>query len=128
MQDASDTLDDVNYRTFRAIMKLLGNDSVRVVRAGDLSVKSMEPTERLVELCAAVDARQYVAGRGGRNYMRVEMFEQAGVEIIWQAFDPARVIYPQPGKSFIPGLSAIDCLFNVGPEQTRSLAIAAWKP
>lgn len=128
LEAATDKLDDVNFRSFSALLGLLRGKPLRIVRAGELPAVSEDPTERLVGLCTAVGAKRYIAGKGGSNYLRVELFEQAGIEVTWQEFEPARVCYPQLGKSFVPGLSAIDCLFNVGPEQTRALALAAWIP
>lgn len=128
VREASDNLDDINFRTFLALLALLDGDSVRVQRAGELPARSADPTDRLVELCVVTGASRYIAGKGGHKYLRVEAFSQAGIEIIWQTFNPESVIYSQPGKTFIPGLSVIDCLFNVGPEKTRELVLGAWIP
>src|ERR1035438_1849372 len=91
--EASDSLDDVNLRTFLALLSLLGDGGLRVQRAGELPARSADPTDRLVELCVVTGANRYIAGKGGHKYLRVEAFEQAGIEIIWQAFDPDQVIY-----------------------------------
>ena len=98
------------------------------VRVGDLGGTSEEPTDRLVEACRAVGAKTYIAGKGGRNYLRTEAFEKAGIGVVWQQFDPASVPYPQTGPGFVPGLSVLDCLFNVGPEEAARLIRAAWAP
>jgi hypothetical protein len=58
----------------------------------------------------------------------MECFDEAGVEVIWQTYSPERVVYSQSGKVFIPGLSTIDCLFNIGPAKTRELILSAWRP
>ena len=125
---ADDSLDDIDFRTFRAFVELLDANSTRIVRAGELAVCSQDPTQRLVDLCAAVGATRYIAGKGGRNYLRTELFEQAGIEVVWQDFEPSKLVYTQIGKAFLPGLSSVDCLFNVGPERTRELALSAWTP
>ena len=62
------------------------------------------------------------------NYLETEQFERAGIEVIWQEFSPANVVYPQAGGEFVPGLSFVDCLFNVGPEEARALVTQAWQP
>lgn len=125
---ASDALTDIDLRAFEAVLRLLDAGGVRVVRVGDLGVASEEPTERLVEIVRAVGGTTYVAGKGGRNYLRTEDFEKAGIGVVWQAFDPAAVPYPQTGPDFVPGLSVVDCLFNVGPEEARRLIRGAWAP
>jgi hypothetical protein len=130
LERSSDCLDDVNYQTFSAVLEMLGADALRIERAGDLVTSSADAdaTERLLEICLAVGATGYIAGEGGRNYMRTDLFEQRGVKILWQHYDPLTVSYPQPGNGFLPGLSVVDCLFNVGAARTRDLALQAWSP
>jgi len=125
---ASDTLDDVNYQTFLALLGLLDGTHVRIERADAIALTSEDPTKRLVEICTHFGATHYIAGRGGHSYMELQEFASAGVEIAWQDFDFNELIYPQPGETFVPGLSAIDCLFNVGPQKTRDLITQAWSP
>ena len=125
---ATDSLDSVNYETFTAMLELLGIPGVRILRANCLDVESPDPTVRLAHMCAKLGATRYIAGRGGRNYLRVAEFEKLGIEVIWQDFHSEEVSYPQLGKTFVAGLSAIDCLFNVGPERSRNLIEGAWKP
>jgi len=128
MNRASDTLDDVNYQTFVALLNLLEMDHVRVVRAGEIPVDTTDPTERLVQTCKHLGVTRYIAGKGGHNYLELEQFDRAGIEIVWQDFDFNQIVYPQAGKNFVPGLSLIDCLFNVGPTATRDLVRDAWTP
>jgi len=128
IEEAQDTLNDVNWKTFRVVLALMGVDTLRVERMANLAVTSSDPTIRLVEACKLVGATHYISGRGGHKYLRVEEFQKEGIEVVWQEFDPNRVVYKQAGKVFVPGLSVIDCLFNTGPEETRSLALNAWLP
>jgi hypothetical protein len=128
IEGAGDSLDDVNSKAFAAVLSLLGATTVRVERMENLAVTSNDPTIRLVEACRLVGATHYIAGRGGHNYLQVEEFQKEGIDVVWQEFDPGRVVYGQQGKVFVPGLSVIDCLFNVGPEECRQLALNAWAP
>jgi hypothetical protein len=125
---SSERLEDVNYRSLAAVLDLLGFDRSRIVRAGELRVETGDPTLRLVELCRALGADRYLAGRGGRNYLRVEEFEKVGIEVVWQEFDASRATYRQGGPGFVPGLSVVDALFNLGPQKCRELIQTAWTP
>ncbi len=91
-------------------------------------VTTVEPTERLMKLCQELGATHYISGRGGRDYMRVEEFESAGVNIIYQDLDFNNVSYSQGDSVFVPGLSIIDAIFNIGPMETRKLTASVWKP
>ncbi len=128
LREETDRLEVVNLRTFQAMLSLLGENLPRIVRAGELAIESEDPTGRLVEMCAKLGATRYIAGKGGHNYLETEQFERAGIEVIWQEFSPANLVYPQAGGEFVPGLSFVDCLFNVGPEEARALVTQAWQP
>jgi WbqC-like protein family len=125
LEDSNDSLVDVNCRSLEAVLRLLGVE-VRLLRASQLGADAEDPTDRLVAICRAVGARRYIAGRGGRNYLRVDTFDRAGIEILWQQCEPSE--YPQSGPGFLPGLSVVDCLFNVGPAEARRLVELAWQP
>jgi hypothetical protein len=75
-------------------------------------------TARLVNLCRRFGADTYLAGAGGRDYMDVSLFEEAGVAVEFQDFTCP--VYPQRWAGtcdeFIPDLSVIDLLLNCGPQ------------
>lgn len=120
-----DRLDLVSEAAFRAVLGLFGGPAVRIVRSGDLRADASDPTQRLVEICREVGATRYLAGRGGRKYMRVEDFERAGIEVVWQEYDASTVTYPQGGGEFLGGLSVLDALVHVGSAAARELALSA---
>jgi WbqC-like protein family len=127
IDDATDDLSGTNRALFVAILGLLGGGP-QVVPVSDLGVSAKDPTERLVEICRIVGADQYVAGRGGKNYVRGEAFEREGIEVLWQEFVAEQAVYRQFRGKFVSGLSVIDCLFNVGSSATREIVSAAWVP
>ena len=69
----------------------------------------------ILNLCRAVGADGLLAGFGAsRQYLDPEAFARAGVRVQWHEF--AHPEYPQCGaQPFIPGLAALDLLFNCGP-------------
>ena len=85
-----------------------------LVRSSELNV-SGQRADLVFEICKAVGADRLLAGMGGsRGYLDVEAFARQGVRIEWHQFQ--HPVYPQPGpQPFVPGLSAIDMLFQVGP-------------
>lgn len=78
-------------------------------------------TELLINICQALGAESYLSGPGGRRYMDLDAFEAAGIEVKWQAFTSP--VYPQlfPQVGFVPDLSALDGLFNCGPQVVEFL-------
>ena len=64
----------------------------------------------------------YLSGNGARKYNDHELFESNNIEIRYQQFNPQP--YPQQWrKEFLPGLSILDLLFNVGPEGERFIKV-----
>jgi len=68
----------------------------------------------LIGLCKALGATEYISGPGGRDYIDPGLFEKAGIELIWQEYEP--IEYRQQHGEFEPNLSIIDVIFNIGLE------------
>ena len=61
-----------------------------------------------------------MCGGGASDYQDDEQFERAGVQMVYQDF--RHPTYPQSGATdFVPGLSIVDALMNVGVAGVRSL-------
>ena len=69
-------------------------------------------TERLAEIVEALGGDVYLSGPEGRNYLDVSLFEKKGIKVEFQDFK--HPLYEQRYEGFIPNMSAIDALFNVG--------------
>lgn len=85
-----------------------------MLRSSELPVHGRK-SELVLSICKAVGATTFLGGMGGsREYLDVAMMEREGVAVTWQQF--AHPVYGQCGTGeFVPGLSAIDALFNCGP-------------
>jgi len=79
-------------------------------------------TSLLVSICQAVGADAYLSGPGGARYMEMNLFQEAGVQVLWQ--DYSCVAYEQqfPAAGFVPNLSVIDALFNCGRDLTSMVS------
>jgi hypothetical protein len=75
--------------------------------------------DMLVDILRKVGATRYLSGVGARAYFQPEPFDSAGIEVVWQDF--RHPVYPQQYGPFIPGLSAIDLLFNCGLQGAREV-------
>jgi hypothetical protein len=97
-----------------------------LVRSSTLSPQGAK-SELVLDLCRRVGASGLLVGLGrSRRYLDREAFARAGIALVFQQF--AHPVYPQRGAApFVPGLSALDLLFNCGPESRRLLDAAAPK-
>jgi hypothetical protein len=95
-----------------------------MVRSSELQVEGAR-SELMLNLCKVAGANTFLGGMGGsRGYLDQEAFKAAGMGVAWQQFHHPR--YAQCGTGpFLPGLSALDLLFNCGPESRNLLARAA---
>lgn len=95
------------------------------VRASELEVAGARD-DLVVSIVKAVGGDRYLSGRGARGYQDPDKFERAGVELLYQTYEPAA--YRQcPPEPFTPGLSAVDALLNEGP-RARPVMLAGRRP
>lgn len=79
----------------------------------------LQAPERLAALCESVDADTYLCGMGADEYMEREAFEQRDVSVKYQDFDYPT--YQQRFGDFVPSLSLVDLLLNVGSGEARRI-------
>ncbi len=70
-------------------------------------------SERLLSICTALGASEYVSGPAAKDYLDVELFARAGVGVEWFDYTGYRA-YPQLHGAFVHEVSVIDLLFNTG--------------
>ena len=115
-----DRLNDLNDEIFFYLVKALGIKT-KIIRASELPLKG-EATERLVGICKELGARFYLTGAyASQVYLDPELFRREGIELVTQEFRCPQ--YPQlfPEAGFIPELSIVDLLFNLGPKSLELL-------
>ncbi|MDA0333992.1 MAG: WbqC family protein [bacterium] len=113
---SSTLLREVNGLTIDWLAARLDIDTERCW-ASQLPVTEQEPTRRLVEICRHLGASAYLSGSEGRNYLDVEQFSAAGIEVIFQNYTPSE--YPQLYVDFVSHMSALDLVLNCGPGSAR---------
>lgn len=109
---------ELNFETLRQTIDWLGL-KIEIIKESDLNI-DYTSTERLINICKAVGADTYVSGIGGKNYIDEKSFSKNKVNLEYQEF-----VHPKYSQhfsdSFIPDLSIIDLLANVGPKSLSLL-------
>jgi hypothetical protein len=77
------------------------------------AMELMEPTARLVALCKAAGASEYLSGPNARGYLDESRFETAGIRVVWMDYSGYSE-YPQLWGPFVPAVSIVDPLLNTG--------------
>jgi hypothetical protein len=107
---------DINVHLIRYLIDALGIET-ELVLASQLNLRDGS-TERLVDICKAVNADTYLSGRDGSQYMDLTQFRAEGIEVLFQNFH--HPVYNQLYGEFEPNMSAVDLLFN---NNTQSLEL-----
>ena len=104
-------LADLNIELLHDLLAQIGLER-KILLASELGPLSDDRDERLIALCRTLGAETYLAGAGGREYMQLERYRAAGIEVKFQ--DYRHPSYPQLFGEFAPNLSVLDLLFNCG--------------
>lgn len=102
---------DVNYSLIRMICNKLRIEPECHI-SSQINVSYEDRLDRIFQLMKVVDATTLVAGVGAATYMDPEKFKSRGLNLVIHEFKPA--VYPQLYGEFIPYLSIVDYLMNVG--------------
>lgn len=92
---------------------------VKMMRSSEFPYGGEEKNEKLVSMCKFLGADTYLSGSGGQNYIKEELFRQAGVTLQWHTYEHPK--YQQMFGGFEPNMSIIDLLFNEGPNAKEIL-------
>jgi hypothetical protein len=108
-------LSDFNISLIRAMLSYLGLNKP-FVKSSTLDIQS-KGTELLIQIVEKVGGDVYLSGFGGAKYQEEKLFKKEGIRLIY--YDFTHPIYKQLWDDFIPNLSIIDLLFNMGPESVE---------
>jgi hypothetical protein len=111
-----DLLFELDFEIIKKIIEWL-EIKVEIIRESELNIKTSS-TQRLIDVCKKVDGDIYISGIGGKNYLDEKLFESNNLKLEYQ--DYLHPIYPQRmSQEFIPDLSIIDMMFNIGSDSSK---------
>ena len=97
----------------------------REFRLSSSHPSGLSRSHRIVDLLRWCGASRFLSAQGSFGYMKANgVLPVDGIEMRFQDYRPKP--YPQVGSKgqFVPCLSVLDALFNIGPEATRGLIAA----
>jgi hypothetical protein len=117
-------LSEINAAFLRLLCAFLGIQT-RITSCADYGVApELDATQRLLSLCEQAGASMYISGPSARDYIRDDVFANAGIGIGYMdyaGYSP----YPQLHGSFEHHVSVIDLLFQTGPNANRHMQCAS---
>lgn len=109
------TIADLNITIISLMAERLGIKTPSY-RSSEIQGIDGHKDERLVKICHALGANQYLSPQGSAAYIESKKpggaFPDAGIELFYQNFEHPE--YPQQGKSFLSHMSLVDMLMNCG--------------
>ncbi len=116
------SLSSVNRRLTEMICKLLGIDT-------PFSWSMDHPqrpgrNDRLLSLCQHLGADEYLSGPSARAYLDTGLFASAGVSVLFADYR-GYPVYPQGTEDFEHAVTALDLLFNTGPDAVSHMKLVA---
>lgn len=118
------TLSEINIDFIKLASEIMGIKT-EFLYSSDFSKETRSQamrSQKVLELLKWGGATTYLSANGSFGYMMEDkIFPVNDIEILFQNFEPSP--YPQIGTSneFVPFLSVLDALFNVGAEKTLEL-------
>ena len=89
------------------------------VRSSNLNIQGLK-SDLILDICKATNASMYIAGPSGRDYLDIQSFKEAGIEVKFNDYNHPK--YQQrKAEEFIPYLSSIDLFMNCGFEDGRKI-------
>lgn len=111
LNQGAERMVDVNLPLLHLVCNKLGLE-YEYYLSSDLAIEYEGRLDRVFNIMAAVGAQTLVAGPGAATYMNSEDFKARGLRLEICTFEP--IPYPQLHGEFIPYLSIVDYLMNVG--------------
>ena len=94
------------------------NINTELILSSKLDIHS-HSSERIIDICKNLSAKQYISGMGGKDYLKVEDFNKNNIKVKFQNFQHPS--YKQMYEPFYPNMAAIDLIFNTGENSENIL-------
>jgi len=111
-------ISQLNIFGVKRLAEILGIKTPLYV-ASELGAFPETPDERLIAITKHFGADTYLAGKGGRDYMDLDLYSRNGIQVLFQEY--CHPVYDQLFGTFEPCMSVVDLLFNHGGESLKIL-------
>ncbi len=109
-------LSDLTIYESTFIAEMLDVELPEFLKSSEMNLTGSKD-DRLLELLEKVGATEYISGVKAKDYIDEDKFKKAGIKLTW--FEYEHPVYPQIRGEFVPYMSAIDLMFNVGKESVK---------
>jgi hypothetical protein len=113
-------LSDVAGMSMLMLLGMLLPECVsRVKMQSELGLLPAHKTQLIVDLCHATGDRAFLFGGHGKDYADLDLLRDERIEPVFQEWEPPA--YPQLWGGWIPNLSVVDAILNIGVCETSAM-------
>jgi hypothetical protein len=112
------TVSDLNEALLKLICSKVGVQTT--ITRSSAYPTAADRSQRLLEICAASGASEYLSGPAAAVYLDTELFETRGIHVNWFSYDRYPE-YPQLWGGFVHQVSVLDLLLNCGPSSYKHI-------
>ena len=105
-------LSELNTHLILKLLTILGWKG-KIISSSDLDIDpSISPSEKLLSILKKTDASKYIAGPSSKKYLDINLLKNDSIEVDFHEYKMNT--YDQKSKNFLPNLSIIDYICNIG--------------
>ena len=109
---------DYTASSMKLILRNIGYDENNIYSQSDLGI-SGEKNNLIINIVNYFGSKKYLSGEGGKNYVDEKLLSDSGIDHKFNKF--SHPTYKQLGSKFVPNLSSIDSMFNLGYDGFKKL-------
>lgn len=117
-----DSLAEFNIHMITLLSRIMGIET-KFMKSSEINISKGTKEDGIIAICKFLKANNYISPKGAFSYLNNDVAERKfsanNILVYFQNFKVNT--YSQRGKNFIPYLSSLDALFNIGGEATISL-------
>lgn len=119
---------EVLHQSFPSLIRINVDSSLAVLKMLDIhptiaysseSICCTERTKKHLDLCMQHSCGSLILGPHSWEIHDLNLLQRNNIRLLKHDYLAVHPSYRQQGTKFISGLSILDCLFNIGIEQTR---------
>tara|TARA_B100001123_G_scaffold450814_2_gene624045 strand:- start:12873 stop:13580 length:708 start_codon:yes stop_codon:yes gene_type:complete len=117
LEQKSNLLIDLNLNLISYFLKILQINTT-TIKSSELKITNTK-TQRLIDICAQLNASCYISGIGGKNYVDESLFKNSDIKLTYE--NSIHPNYNQIHGNFMKNMSIIDLIFNEGEKSSEIL-------
>lgn len=114
----SDNICEINMAIFQAFSEKMGFFPT-YIRSSQMKASGMK-SDLILNICQELNADTYIAGPSGRNYLNMQSFADAGIQVVFNDYHHPQYFQMRTAE-FVPYMSSLDLFMNVGFEKGRQI-------